>query len=57
MAVFGPDRVVFGGDWPVCTLVASYREWATALRAIIADRPEAEQRKLLHDNAARFYSV
>ncbi|MEZ4616375.1 MAG: amidohydrolase family protein [Caldilineaceae bacterium] len=55
--VFGPDRVVFGGDWPVCTLVASYKEWATALRTIIADRSEAEQRKLLHDNAAQFYGV
>lgn len=57
LAVFGPDRVVFGGDWPVCTLVASYREWATALREIIADRSETEQRKLLHDNAAKFYGV
>lgn len=54
---FGPDRVVFGGDWPVCTLVASYQEWATALRTIIADRSEAAQRKLLHDNAAQFYGV
>lgn len=54
---FGPDRVVFGGDWPVCTLVASYKEWATALRTIIADRSETEQRKLLHDNAAHFYGV
>lgn len=48
---FGPDRVVFGGDWPVCTLVASYQEWADALRAVIAARSEEEQRKLLHDNA------
>lgn len=54
---FGPDRVVFGGDWPVCTLVASYNEWATALREIIANRSNEEQRKLLHDNAAQFYGV
>lgn len=54
---FGPERVVFGGDWPVCTLVASYREWVTALQEIIADRSEAEQRKLLHDNAERFYGL
>jgi L-fuconolactonase len=54
---FGWDRVVFGGDWPVCTLAASYREWLTALKQIIADRPEANQRKLLHDNAAKFYGV
>lgn len=55
--VFGPDRVVFGGDWPVCTLVASYKEWASALREIIAERSETDQRKLLHDNAALFYGV
>ncbi|MCB0063098.1 MAG: amidohydrolase family protein [Caldilineaceae bacterium] len=55
--VFGPDRVIFGGDWPVCTLVASYQEWATALRSIIADRSESDQQKLLHDNAAQFYGV
>ncbi len=54
---FGPDRVVFGGDWPVCTTVATFNEWATALRTIIADRSESEQRKLLYDNAARFYDV
>lgn len=55
--VFGPERVVFGGDWPVCTLVASYREWVTALQEIIADRSAQEQRKLLHDNAERFYGL
>ena len=54
---FGPDRVMFGGDWPVCTLAATYREWVTALRQIVAVRPEAEQRKLFHDNAARFYGI
>jgi predicted TIM-barrel fold metal-dependent hydrolase len=54
---FGPDRVIFGGDWPVCTLGASYAEWASALREIIRDRSEKDQRKLLHDNAQRFYGL
>lgn len=54
---FGPDRVVFGGDWPVCTLGASYREWATALRQIIANRSEEEQAKLLAKNAERIYRL
>ena len=54
---FGPDRVVFGGDWPVCTLGASYREWVTALLEIVADRGEEERRKLLHDNAVRIYGL
>lgn len=54
---FGIDRVMFGGDWPVCTLAATYKEWLTALREIIAPRPETEQKKLLHDNAAKCYGV
>lgn len=55
--VFGPDRVMFGGDWPVCTLGASYRRWVEALRTIVADRSEADQRKLFHDNATRVYRL
>jgi L-fuconolactonase len=54
---FGPDRVVFGGDWPVCTLGATYAEWATALREIVSGRPEQDQLKLLHDNAVRLYRL
>jgi predicted TIM-barrel fold metal-dependent hydrolase len=54
---FGPDRVVFGGDWPVCTLGAPYRSWVNALKMVIANRSEEEQRKLLHDNAARIYQL
>jgi predicted TIM-barrel fold metal-dependent hydrolase len=57
LEVFGPDRVMFGGDWPVCTLAASYKQWVDALRTIVRGRPEAEQRKLFHDNAAAFYGV
>jgi L-fuconolactonase len=57
LEVFGPERVMFGGDWPVCTLAASYKQWVDALRTIVRDRPESEQRKLFHDNAARFYGL
>jgi L-fuconolactonase len=54
---FGPDRVMFGGDWPVCTLGASYKEWVTALKAIVNDRKRDEQVKLFHDNAVRVYGL
>jgi predicted TIM-barrel fold metal-dependent hydrolase len=57
LEVFGPDRVMFGGDWPVCTLAASYAQWFEALASIVADRPETEQRKLFHDNAELFYGL
>lgn len=54
---FGPDRVMFGGDWPVCTLAATYKQWFDALRAIVANRPDSEQRGLFHDNAIRHYRL
>ena len=54
---FGANRVVFGGDWPVCLLGASYRRWVEALREIIKNRPIPEQRMLLHDNAVKLYSL
>jgi predicted TIM-barrel fold metal-dependent hydrolase len=54
---FGVNRCMYGGDWPVCTIAATYKEWLTALRQIIADRPEADQKKILHDNAAKFYGI
>lgn len=54
---FGPDRVFFGGDWPVCTLAATFRQWVEALREIVRDLPADHQRQLFHDNAARFYRL
>lgn len=54
---FGPDRVMFAGDWPVCTKRATFRQWVEALRTIVRNRPAEEQRKLFHDNAARFYGI
>jgi L-fuconolactonase len=57
LAAFGPDRVMFGGDWPVCTLAATYRQWVEALASIVKDRPQEEQKKLFHDNAVKFYGL
>lgn len=54
---FGPNRVVFGGDWPVCLLGASYRRWVESLNEVISERPLADQKKLLHDNAEKFYRL
>ncbi len=54
---FGIDRVMFGGDWPVVTLSATYKDWLTMLRAIIANRSDVDQKKILHDNAAKFYGI
>jgi predicted TIM-barrel fold metal-dependent hydrolase len=57
IASFGWDRVLFGSDWPVCTLSASYQQWVAALEEITRDAGEVNQRKLFRDNALRVYRL
>jgi len=57
LEAFGSDRVMFAGDWPVCTKGAPLRAWIAALREITASRSLEERRKLFHDNAVRFYGL
>jgi L-fuconolactonase len=54
---FGPERVIFASDWPVCTLRASLSDWVTTLKTLVAARPVADQRKLFSENAIRFYGL
>lgn len=57
LSSFGWDRIMFGSDWPVCTLSATYTNWVEALRSITQTAGEANQRKLFHDNAIRIYRL
>ncbi len=54
---FGPDRVVFGGDWPVCLRGMPLRNWVELLKEVIAGRSEQDRRRLFHDNAIKFYDL
>lgn len=54
---FGPDQVVFGGDWPVCTRGAPLEIWVTLLREIVSKRSTEEQNKLFWINAHNFYGL
>jgi predicted TIM-barrel fold metal-dependent hydrolase len=54
---FGWDRVVWGSDWPVCTLTADLGRWVAATRTIIAGESESHQAKLLNGNARRIYRL
>jgi predicted TIM-barrel fold metal-dependent hydrolase len=54
---FSWDRVMFGSDWPVCTLAASYGQWVEALLSLTQAAGETNQRKLFRDNAIRAYRL
>jgi L-fuconolactonase len=55
--VFGWDRVMWAGDWPVCTLGAPLKDWLAAAKQIVQDKSAEQQRKLFHDNAVKFYGL
>lgn len=56
LAIFGEDRLIFGSDWPVCTLVASYERVLNALTRVLGERLSGDfSRKLFGENARRLY--
>jgi predicted TIM-barrel fold metal-dependent hydrolase len=54
---FGWDRVVWGSDWPVCTISASLSTWVAATHALIQNCSADERGKLLADNARRVWKL
>lgn len=55
---FGPDRVMFGSDWPVCLLAASYGEVLRTARTLVTGRlGAAAEPAVFGRNAARFYRL
>jgi predicted TIM-barrel fold metal-dependent hydrolase len=56
---FGPDRSMFGTNWPVDILYATYLEQTDAYRTILAEAgfSREDQEKMLYRNAERFYRI
>ena len=54
---FGFDRVMYGSDWPVCLLAASYQRTWDALNDLLADVGEENYGKVFGKNASRFYRL
>jgi L-fuconolactonase len=54
LATFGPDRLMWGSDWPVVTLASNFRRWRDAAAALLpADTHDA----VFGGTAARFYGL
>ena len=54
---FGPQRTMFGSDWPVCLLAASYGEVAAAAEALVAGLSADERRSVFADTARHWYAL
>jgi len=54
---FGPERCLFGSDWPVCLVAASYARVIDACGQAIGDLPVDERERIFGGNAAVLYRL
>ncbi|MEU2928001.1 amidohydrolase family protein [Streptomyces sp. NPDC007251] len=57
LEAFGPDRLMFGSDWPVCTLAAPYARVVDAARALTAELSDHERASVFAGTATRVYGL
>lgn len=57
LEAFGPDRLMIGSDWPVCTVAATYEQVIGIVADYIAALSPTEQAAVWGETAARFYGL
>ncbi|MEM9341545.1 MAG: amidohydrolase family protein [Pseudomonadota bacterium] len=55
--VFGVERLMWGSDWPVCRLEASYDDWFSAARQLTSHLTDTDQDRIFGGTAAAFYRL
>ncbi len=54
---FGPQRMMFGSDWPVCLLAASYDRVLEAFHSLLAELSDEDRKCIFAKNATAFYRI
>jgi L-fuconolactonase len=54
---FGPQRMMFGSDWPVCVLAAPYEQVLEIINTLLADLSDVERELIFSGNASQFYRI
>jgi L-fuconolactonase len=57
LEAFGPERLMIGSDWPVCTLAASYQQVIQVVTQFIHRLSPREQASILGQTAAQIYGI
>src|SRR6476659_667386 len=55
--IFGAGRTIYGSNFPLEKLHASYADFFGAYRTVLSEYPEIDQRRVFHDNAVSFYRL
>jgi L-fuconolactonase len=57
LEAFKPGRLMFGSDWPVCTLASSYSRWVETVQSLIAPLTPIERERILGGTAIEAYRL
>jgi L-fuconolactonase len=57
LEAFGPKRLMFGSDWPVCLVAVNYPDWLTIVTRAIGKLSESEQARVLGGTAMETYNL
>lgn len=57
LSAFGEDKVLFGSDWPVVTMAATYSRWVETVEELTRNFTAEQKAKLWKGNAVRFYRL
>jgi len=57
MDAFGPARLMFGSDWPVCLVASEYARWIGFVEQCAAPLSAAERARLLGGTAVEAYRI
>ena len=57
LETFGPDRCMYGSDWPVCELAGSYEQVHGALTEVLGPLSDDETHAIFEGTARRFYGI
>ena len=57
LEAFGPQRLLFGTDWPVCLLATTYGRWVALVRRLLEPLAADERAAILGGNAVRIYGL
>lgn len=57
LELFGPERLLWGSDWPVVNLAADYRAWLEMSRQLLSGLSQAQHQKIFADTAKAVYRV
>ena len=54
---FGPSRLMYGSDWPVCLVATEYSDWLQLVKQVLLSFSDTEKEQIYYKNAVETYQL